>query len=187
MQRTHWSKSDKKKLVDAVYAHTKNNRTSWAAVSKLLNRTKNQCRKQYTYLSKSNPIQKNVRWSGRQFGQLFGSVLIHGQKWELIRKLQFPNFTAEQLRKKYALFQKRRQQGEFLIKMIMSDKIISKDLIPHMVKFYEHFKNLLFMYNNYDKMDIIARQAVTKVYEELNLSVLVEKMQKILIANGMEI
>ncbi|CAL6056494.1 Myb-like_DNA-binding domain-containing protein [Hexamita inflata] len=187
MQRQQWSKSERNTLFKLILENTSNNRINWRLISAKLNRTANQCRKQYNHQTKSLNLKKNKRWSGAEFGQLFGSVIVHGKKWELIRKLQFPNLTAEQLKKKYELFEKRRKQGEELVRKILNGEEIQKQEIPHLIIQYKHFTKLLHMYDNVNQMDMLSKQAVLKTDQDFNIRVSVAKMKEILTAHGIEV
>ncbi|CAL6092989.1 Conserved_hypothetical protein [Hexamita inflata] len=122
-----WTEEDKAKLVEQVQMHTQNNRTSWNQVSLAMNRTPNQCKTYYTIVIKQlEPKQVNMKWDLDEFIRLITTVSIYGKKWELIRKLEFNNYTAEQLRQKYLFFENKKNMRAKLIENITKNNDVSK-------------------------------------------------------------
>ncbi|CAL6112226.1 Conserved_hypothetical protein [Hexamita inflata] len=122
-----WTEADKAKLVEQVQMHTQNNRTSWNQVSLAMNRTPNQCKTYYTIVIKQlEPKQVNMKWDLDEFIRLITTVSIYGKKWELIRKLEFNNYTAEQLRQKYLFFENKKNMRAKLIENITKNNDVSK-------------------------------------------------------------
>ncbi|CAL6108305.1 Conserved_hypothetical protein [Hexamita inflata] len=122
-----WTEEDKAKLVEQVQTHTQNKRTSWNQVSLAMNRTPNQCKTYYTIVIKQlEPKQVNMKWDLDEFIRLITTVSIYGKKWELIRKLEFNNYTAEQLRQKYLFFENKKNMRAKLIENITKNNDVSK-------------------------------------------------------------
>ncbi|CAL6082328.1 Hypothetical_protein [Hexamita inflata] len=90
-------------------------------------------------------------------GQLLGCVQIYGKKWSLIQKLQFPDYTTEQLRLKYYAFIKFKNSNEELVKLIQQGNVQVKDH-SRVKKLYEHFLNLQNSYENCTSSDLIRKK-----------------------------
>ncbi|CAL6032134.1 Myb-like_DNA-binding domain-containing protein [Hexamita inflata] len=120
-----WTLDDKQKLVEAVKLNSINNRVKWAEVSKIFeNHSPNQCKTYYTLVVQSQ-ISKNCNkiWNSDQIYKLMTAVAIYGRKWKLIKRLELPEFSEEQIRQKYILQNQIRQN--------LFQKISSQQDITH--------------------------------------------------------
>ncbi|CAL6077478.1 Myb-like_DNA-binding domain-containing protein [Hexamita inflata] len=180
MNKTKWTEADKQKLVELVNKYTINNRTQWIQISQHMNRSANQCKTYYTIvISQQNSKKCNTQWTPSNRIKLIACVAIYGKKWELIRKLEFNEYTAEQLRQKYLLIIKKRKRINIGQKILNNEK-----LDPQMFN-TQYIENFLYMYKRifasdqtdfYD--DLIFKKALTlystnikeiflKIYEQL--------------------
>ncbi|CAL6088321.1 Myb-like_DNA-binding domain-containing protein [Hexamita inflata] len=174
-----WTEIEKQKLVQLVKDNTKNNRTNWIYVSQQMNRTPNQCKQYHTIaIKQSVPKYCNAQWTNQRFLQLLSCVQIYDKKWSLIQKLQFPNYSPEQLRQKYYSFLK--------IKSIKNEQIIQikqGNIQPQfgLVKeLYEHFHDLKQQFDNCNNFDLLNKKALIKANDDLNLEELVGYLENVM-------
>ncbi|CAL6108275.1 Myb-like_DNA-binding domain-containing protein [Hexamita inflata] len=180
MNKTKWTEEDKQKLAELVNKYTIKNRTQWKQISQHINRPANQCKTYFTIVVQQQNSKKcNIQWTPSNRIKLIACVAIYGKKWELIRKLEFNDYSAEQLRQKYLLFIRRRKR------INLGQKIQNNEQLDPQIfnsYFIEHF---LYMYKRifesdqtdfYD--DLIFKKALTlyrtdikeivlKIYEQL--------------------
>ncbi|CAL6081512.1 Conserved_hypothetical protein [Hexamita inflata] len=141
-----WTEEEKAQLVTQVEINTQNNRTSWNKVALIMNRTPNQCKTYYTIVIKHlESKQVNTKWSVSDYVRLITTVSIYGKKWELIRKLEFNAYTAEQLRQKYIFFENKKGVRENLLKIIQQNEEIPLEKVPSIFK--DNIEYLLSMFN----------------------------------------
>ncbi|CAL6053012.1 Myb-like_DNA-binding domain-containing protein [Hexamita inflata] len=140
MNKTKWTEEDKQKLVQLVNKYTINNRTQWIQISQHMNRSANQCKTYYTIVISQNSKKCNTQWTPSNKIKLIACVAIYGKKWELIRKLEFNEYTAEQLRQKYLLIIKKRKRINIGQKILNNEK-----LDPQMFN-TQYIENFLYMY-----------------------------------------
>ncbi|CAL6090570.1 Myb-like_DNA-binding domain-containing protein [Hexamita inflata] len=180
MNKTKWTEEDKQKLVELVNKYTIKNRTQWVQISQHMNRSANQCKTYYTIvISQQNSKKCNTQWTPSSKIKLIACVSIYGKKWELIRKLELNEYTAEQLRQKYLLIIRKRKRNNIGQKILNNEK-----LDPQMFN-AQYIENYLYMYKRifasdqtdfYD--DLIFKKALTsystnikeiflKIYEQL--------------------
>ncbi|CAL6032142.1 Conserved_hypothetical protein [Hexamita inflata] len=175
-----WTEEDKAKLVEQVQTHTQNKRTSWNQVSLAMNRTPNQCKTYYTIVIKQlEPKQVNMKWDLDEFIRLITTVSIYGKKWELIRKLEFNNYTAEQLRQKYLFFENKKNMRN---QLLQSDDMSTK-YIPNMFK--ENIDYLLEKINgaenNIFNFDLkLVEKAFSMNNEQVDLRLLLQKISELM-------
>ncbi|CAL5970403.1 Conserved_hypothetical protein [Hexamita inflata] len=130
-----WTEEEKDKLVQQVQINTQNNRTSWNKVALVMNRTPNQCKTYYTIVIKHlESKQVNVKWNIGDYIRLITTVSIYGKKWELIRKLEFNEYTAEQLRQKYIFFENKKSFRVNLLQIIQQNEEIPLEKVPSIFK-----------------------------------------------------
>ncbi|CAL6056867.1 Myb-like_DNA-binding domain-containing protein [Hexamita inflata] len=169
-----WTETDKQKLADLVDQNTTNNRTNWIQVAQQINRTPNQCKSYYAVAIKQCvPKKCNLIWTSSTLGQLLGCVQIYGKKWSLIKKLQFPDYTTEQLRLKYYAFIKFKNNNEELVKLIQQGNVQVKDH-SRVKKLYEHFLKLQNSYENCTSSDFIRKKALENANKDLQLQDLIK-------------
>ncbi|CAL6009449.1 Myb-like_DNA-binding domain-containing protein [Hexamita inflata] len=112
-------------------------------------------------------------------GQLLGCVQIYGLKWSLIKKLQFPDCTTEQLRQKYYAFVKFTDGNKLLFTLIQQGNIQAEDH-TRVKKLYEHFLELKDLYEKCDSADMLYKKALIKVNEDIQLKELVQYMEAVM-------
>ncbi|CAL6010457.1 Myb-like_DNA-binding domain-containing protein [Hexamita inflata] len=172
-----WTESDKQQLVELVDKNTINNRTNWIQVAQQINRTPNQCKSYYAVAIKQCvPKKCNLIWHVQKLGQLIYCVQIYGKKWSLIKKLQFPEYTTEQLRLKYYAFIKFKNGHSELIQLIKQGNIQTEDY-SRVKKMYEHFLHLRDIYENSGSSDLLDKKAIWKVNEDLQLKDLIQFLE----------
>ncbi|CAL6061833.1 Myb-like_DNA-binding domain-containing protein [Hexamita inflata] len=123
MQNTQkkWTDAEKQQLIQLVDKYTINKRTQWVQISKYLDRTANQCKTQYSLvINQKSAKQCNLQWSFKQKMQLVTDIVIYGKKWKLIKNIDFPEFTSEQLRQKYIHIKSNTQIREQMKHKIMN-------------------------------------------------------------------
>ncbi|CAL6008812.1 Myb-like_DNA-binding domain-containing protein [Hexamita inflata] len=172
-----WTESDKQQLVELVDKNTTNNRTNWVQVAQQINRTPNQCKSYYVVAIKQCvPKKCNLIWTPQTLGQLLTCVQIYGKKWSLIKKLQFPDFTTEQLRLKFYAFIKFKDGNRELVQLIKQGNIQAEDH-GRVKKLYEHFLKLRDLYENSAGSDLLDKKALQKANEDLQLKDLVKFLE----------
>ncbi|CAL6031703.1 Myb-like_DNA-binding domain-containing protein [Hexamita inflata] len=141
-----------------------------------MNRTPNQCKTYFTIIIKQlESKQVNAKWNISDYVRLITVVSIYGKKWELIRKLQFNEYTAEQLRQKYLFFENKKNFRAGLLQIIQRNDEIPLQKIPRIIK--ENVEYLLSIFNGtqnniyniylklMEKAFDIDKQLLLKVYE----------------------
>ncbi|CAL5974312.1 Myb-like_DNA-binding domain-containing protein [Hexamita inflata] len=175
-----WTETDKYQLVSFVNLNTTNNRTNWVQVAQQINRTPKQCKSYYTVVIKQCvPKKCNLIWTLSMLIQLIGCVQIYGKKWSLIKKLQFPDYTTEQLRLKYHAFIQFKNGNEELVKLIQKGSVQVKDH-PRVKKLYEHFLSLYDSYQNCTSSDFIRKKALQNANEKLQLQDLIKFLEAVI-------
>ncbi|CAL6027604.1 Myb-like_DNA-binding domain-containing protein [Hexamita inflata] len=120
-----WSDAEKQQLIQLVDKFTINKRTQWVEISKYLDRTANQCKTQFSLVIQQNSAKQcNLQWSLQQKMKLVTDIAIYGKKWKLIKNVDFPDFTTEQLRQKYTHMKSNTQIKEQMIHRIKNFKDI---------------------------------------------------------------
>ncbi|CAL6011443.1 Myb-like_DNA-binding domain-containing protein [Hexamita inflata] len=177
MKVNKWNEEDKIKLKTLVQQHTKNKRTDWKSVSSnFTNRTPNQCRNYFQhYISENINKQANYIWKMRESLLLAQCVTIYGHKWKLISKLEFPQFTTEQLRQEYLMFQKRLNwwinQKYVLENDSSAEPLNQKQYSPQSQLEYVYFYRKFIQMHDYDQPSVnfnthVAEQRVMLQYDQ---------------------
>ncbi|CAL6032144.1 Myb-like_DNA-binding domain-containing protein [Hexamita inflata] len=143
---TKWTDSDKQKLGELVKQYTIKNRTNWIQIAQIMKRTPNQCKTYYqVVLNQFNSKNCNTQWSAQKLVQLVTCVAIYGKKWELIRKLEFQDCSAEQLRQRYLLFQSKKQfRTEIANRILNCEQLHPEDFTQKAIDFFKYLYKIYF-------------------------------------------
>ncbi|CAL5998747.1 Myb-like_DNA-binding domain-containing protein [Hexamita inflata] len=140
-----WSDAEKQQLIQLVDKFTINKRTQWVEISKYLDRTANQCKTQYSLCDKLKISQI------MQFTMVFQIKIATGnrysylwEKWKLIKNIDFPEFTSEQLRQKYIHI-----KSNTLIREQMKRKIMNFQQINPKEFSEKQMETFIWLYNKF--------------------------------------
>ncbi|CAL6106769.1 Myb-like_DNA-binding domain-containing protein [Hexamita inflata] len=181
MKYKRWSEEEKELLIKSVKDNTVNSRTNWNIVATQLSGTPNQCKTYYSkVIQKQIPKHCTMKWTAREEGQLIACVDIHGRKWGLIQRLQFQDFTPEQVRQKFSKFENRFKKNFSLISMIKNGDDVPLEKRDDLQRLYKYFSELKAIYDNSDKIAYLERKAIIKAQESFDLDQIVLKITNIL-------
>ncbi|CAL6108303.1 Myb-like_DNA-binding domain-containing protein [Hexamita inflata] len=177
---TKWTDSDKQQLGQLVKQYTIKNRTNWIQIAQIMKRTPNQCKTYYqVVLGQLNYKNCNMQWHASKWIQFVTCVAIYGKKWELIRKLEFQDCSAEQLRQRYLQFQNKKQyRANIALKMLNCEQVNPKDFSQQSIDFFKYLYKIYFKCEKpIQNMDeIITLKIMNLNDEQINVKQVIQKI-----------